>query len=189
MDEYDDQSTSTELVGVYDNEKAATQAIAYTYLSEYIEYCLGRDTGEDEDLDTYSFGDNLSTHFDVREESEARLYIKKLDAQKVVGFFTDNLKELNHCTRAEKIWSPEMDSCDQTFMVLSEESDVRSTFFPSEDEENEELIDQYEYKFEFRPSLSEAKRYSAWTNEMVRTKNWSAEFDPKRPEDELAFDE
>jgi len=119
-DEYDDQSTYTETVGIFDNEEAALRCQADQYLTKFSENC---ECFEDlSEKFTNLFGTELTY------ESEIGQVITANSVSELLMFFQ---------THAETIWEPEMGSCDQTYAVEVERITVQSTHLTYDEQHND----------------------------------------------------
>ena len=143
-DEYDDQSTYTEAIGVFDNLEVANQAAADAYLHRYAEQtqCLEEDTVGLGERFSVSLGEDYS--FDVE------TLVKSTDPADIISFFTE---------KGETIWPAEMGSCTQTFCVEVDEFEVQSSFYLTDEQKRTDALENYIDAHGFTPNNEELDRY------------------------------
>jgi hypothetical protein len=118
-DEYDDQSTYTEIVGIYDNEEGARRCQVDQYLTKFSESCEC----------FVSLSEEFSNLFgtELTYDSEIGQVISTNSVSELLQFFQ---------THAETIWEPEMESCDQTYLVEVERATVQSVHLTYDEQHN-----------------------------------------------------
>lgn len=145
-DEYDNQSTYTETIGVFDNHQSANQAAADAYFRRYLEYveCMEEDVA--------GFGKQFGVTLDTTlgYEYDVETFIKVHDPSEVFAFFK---------REGGTIWPSEMGSCTQTFLVEISELEVQSAFYLTNEQQRTNFFEGYVDVYELAPNNEELDRY------------------------------